>query len=278
MHCRMARQNASTSLGTAMQQTQLLCAAALLMLAPGLVRAEWKISSAEGETSPNESVEHWKTVVENETSGERATLHSAVFDGRVATLRVIDQPDAPRSELAEVMARAKAIAGVNGGYFDPEDAPVGLLVSDGRILAPLRKAKLLTGVLTASTSRVDVVRASRFAMSTKVKSAVQCGPLLVEHSVAIAGLNDTRTARRTFAGVDGNGRTTLGVCSAVSLAQLGQILALTDVAGKMKITRALNLDGGSSSAFGFAGKDGVFSIPEQKTVRDVVVIMPRGDR
>src|SRR5207342_1229544 len=111
----------------------------------------------------------------------------------------------------------------------PEDAPVGLLVSDGRVLAPLRKAKLLSGVLTANASRVDVVRASRFEMSTKIKSAVQCGPLLVERSVPVAGLNDTRKARRTFAGVDGTGRAVLGVSSEVSLAQLGQILALAEV-------------------------------------------------
>ena len=276
MNWKVVRQDASTSLGAFMRP--VACAVALLLLEPGVVRAEWKVRGAERETSPNEIVEHWKTVVENETSGERATLHTAVFDGRVATLRVIDQPDTPRRELAEVMGRARGIAAVNGGYFDPEDVPVGLLVSDGRVLAPLRKAKLLSGVLTASASRVDIVRASRFAMSTRFNSAVQCGPLLVEHAVPIAGLNDTRKARRTFAGMDGKGRATLGVCSAVSLAQLGQILALPDAAGKIRITCALNLDGGSSSAFWFAGKEGVFSIREQKTVRDFVAIMPRGDR
>jgi len=274
----MARQNASISPGVTMRRSQVFCTAALLLLTPGLVRAEWKISGAERETSPDGLVEHWKTVIENETSGERATLHTAVFESRVATLRVFDQPDTPRRELAEAMARAKAIAGVNGGYFDPEDAPVGLLVSDGRVLRPLRKAKLLSGVLMASASRVDIVRTAHFTMSTRIKSAVQGGPLLVERSEAIAGLNDTRKARRTFAAVDGKGRATLGVCSAVSLAQLGQILALPQVAGKLRIARALNLDGGSSSAFWFAGKDGIFSIREQKTVRDFVAIMPHGDR
>ena len=261
-----------------MRRSQVFCTAALLLLTPGLVRAEWKISGAERETSPDGFVEHWKTAVENEASGERATLHTAVFESRVATVQVFDQPDAPRRELAEAMTRAKAVAGVNGGYFDPEDAPVGLLVSAGRVLAPLRKAKLLSGVLTASASRVDIVRASRFTMSTRIKSAVQCGPLLVERSVPIVALDDTRKARRTFAGVDGKGRATLGVCSAVSLAQLGQILALPEAAGKIRITRALNLDGGSSSAFWFAGEGGVFSIREQKTVRDFVAIMPHGDR
>jgi uncharacterized protein YigE (DUF2233 family) len=264
--------------GNATGRTAAACALALLLLAPGLVRAEWKISGAERETSPDESVEYWKTVVEDETGGERVIMHTAVFDERVATLQVIDQPDAPRGELAEAMARTKAVAGVNGGYFDPEDAPVGLLVNDGRILAPLRKAKLLSGVLLATASRVDVVRASRFEMSAKIKSALQCGPLLVERSAPIAGLNDTRKARRTFAGVNGKGRAVMGVCSAVSLAQLGQILALTDAAGKIRIVRALNLDGGSSSAFWFAGKGGVFSIREQKTVRDFVAIVARGDR
>ena len=112
-----------------------------------------------------------------------------------------------------------ALAGVNGGYFDPEDAPVGLLVSQGRVLAPLRKAKLLSGVLFAAGSRVDIVRAARFSMSDKIKSALQCGPLLVEHDAPVAGLNESRPARRTFAAVDGSGRAALGVCSTVSLAE-----------------------------------------------------------
>ena len=227
---------------------------------PGIAHAGWQIKSAEREASPNESVDHWTAVVENSETGARATLHLAVFETRVATLRVIDQPNAPRSDLAEVMARTEALAGVNGGYFDPEDAPVGLLVSEGRVLSPLRKAKLLSGVLLATGSRVDVVRTTHFSMSDKIKSALQCGPLLVERAAPVVGLNDTRPARRTFAAVDGNGRAALGVCSAVSLAQLSRILCLTNVAGKMKIARALNLDGGSSSAFWFAGKDGITSI------------------
>jgi uncharacterized protein YigE (DUF2233 family) len=239
-----------------------------------LAQAEWRMSSSIREASPNESVEHWTTKVTNSEMGASANLHFAVFDTRVATLRVIDQPTAPRHDLAEAMTGVDALAGVNGGYFDPEDAPVGLLVSEGRVLAPLRKAKLLSGVLFATRNRVDVVRATRFSMSDKIKSALQCGPLLVEHGGPVAGLNDSRSARRTFAAVDGNGRAALGVCSAVSLAELGRILCLTNTAGKMKIVRALNLDGGSSSAFWFAGRDEATSIAEQKTVRDFVAIMP----
>ena len=240
-----------------------------------IAQAEWRISNSTREASPNESVDHWTTKVENSKTGASATLHVAVFDTRAATLRVIDQPNAPRRDLAGVMTGTKALAAVNGGYFDPEDTPVGLLVSEGRVLAPLRKAKLLSGVLFATRSRVDVVRATRFSMSDEIKSALQCGPFMVERGEPVAGLNDARSARRTFAAVDGKGRAALGVSSAVSLAELGRILCLTNMAGKMKIVRALNLDGGSSSAFWFAGRDGVTSIAEQKTVRNFVAIMPR---
>jgi len=213
--------------------------------------------------------------IENPDAAERATLHMAVFTARNTTLKVIDQPQSPRRELAEVMAETKSLAGVNGGYFDPDDAPVGLLISAGRVISPLRKAKLLSGVLAVSATRVDVVRATRFVASDKIIAAVQCGPLLVERSVPVAGLNDTRRARRTFAAVDGNGRAALGVSSAVSLAQLGKILSLPDLGGKLKIARALNLDGGSSTAFWFAGKDDAFSVREAKSVRDFIAVVPR---
>ena len=257
---------------------QLICIGLLagLLNAAQFAQAGWQVSSgARQESSPNGSVERWQVALENTESAERATLHLAVFATRLATLKVIDQPDTPRRELAEVMTETKSLAGVNGGYFDPEDAPVGLLVNAGRVLAPLRKAKLLSGVLTVTATRVDIVRATRFVRSEKIISALQCGPLLVERAAPVAGLNDTRRARRTFAAVDGNGRTALGVSSAVSLAQLGRILSLTNLGGKMKIARALNLDGGSSSAFWFAGNEDAFSIREAKSVRDFVAIVPR---
>ena len=59
-------------------------------------------------------------------------------------------------------------------------------------------------------------------------------------------------ARRTFAATGTNDRALLGVCSEISLAELAAILATTRLADDLKIQRALNLDGGSSSAFWFA--------------------------
>lgn len=252
--------------------------ALFVLLASNSAPAAWRVASSDRETSPNELVDGWISSVENPETNERATLHLAVFKSQSVGLRVIDQPTQPWRDLATAMAEAKALAGVNGGYFDPEDAPVGLLLSDGKVRSRLGKAKLLSAILFATGNRIDIVRASRFKLTDQMQSAVQCGPLLVERGAPVAGLNDSRTARRTFAMVDGKGRGALGVCSAVSLAQLARILCLPNVAAKFEPARALNLDGGSSSAFWFAGREKIISLPEQKAVRDFVAIIPRPTR
>ena len=66
----------------------------------------------------------------------------------------------------------------------------------------------------------------------------------------------------------------LGVCSDVSLAQLANILGTAPVAENSRVRRAMNLDGGSSTAFWFARQDGsAFSISGRKPVRDFVGVV-----
>jgi hypothetical protein len=67
----------------------------------------------------------------------------------------------------------------------------------------------------------------------------------------------------------------MGSCSSATLSELGEILVTPGLLGDLKVQRALNFDGGSSSAFWFAGKGSPFSIGEYKTVRNFVVIAPK---
>jgi exopolysaccharide biosynthesis protein len=243
---------------------------AFLLLALGVSRGDWKVSATETETGSVAGVEHRRLGLTETDSGEEATLDLALFSTKSATVRVIDNPKG-ESDLAAVARRARAIAGVNGGYFDPQNAPVGLLISDGKLIAPLRKARLLSGVLVITKARVEVIRPAEYSSRKNAIAALQCGPFLVDGAKAVAGLNDTRPARRTFVFTSGPDRGAIGFCSTVTLAQLGEILATPE----LKVQRALNLDGGSSSAFWFSGTNGVVSIPEQKTVRDFVVVAPK---
>ena len=56
----------------------------------------------------------------------------------------------------------------------------------------------------------------------------------------------------------------------MTLAELGQILATPGGSRRPQSQRALNFDGGSSSAFWFAGERGPVSLSEHKTVRNFV--------
>jgi len=208
-------------------------------------------------------------------TGESATIDLALFSAKSCRLRVIDNANGEAS-LSDAMPRINALAGVNGGYFDPNFAPIGLRIIDGKIIRPLIHARLLTGVLVASADSIQIFRVAEYSKSGRSPfSAVQCGPLLVDGGRPVRGLDATRMARRTFAAVATADHAALGFCSEVSLSGMAQILGTAPLADDFKINRALNLDGGSSSAFWFKRSGSVYFIPEQKAVRDFVGVVAR---
>jgi len=236
-------------------------------------QAEWKILSTESEPGLA-GIEHRHVVLEDTAAGQRVTVDVAVFSAKSTALRVIDNPDG--QSLAAVMKGEKYACGVNGGYFNTEFKPIGLRVAESTTFSPLRRARLITGILLQSDRGIDVIRVSEFSRTKKTVAAIQSGPFLVEGNKRIRGLNDAQLARRTFAGIAANDRALLGFSSDVSLAELANILATAPIVSDSKIRRAMNLDGGSSSAFWFAREDGsAFSIAGRKPVRDFVAVAPK---
>jgi exopolysaccharide biosynthesis protein len=247
------------------------CAVFFLVLA-ATAQADWTILSSASEPGRG-GVVHRHVVLENAADSKRVTLDLAVFPTKSCTLRILQNEDGADG-LGEMMRNEKCLAGVNGGYFDEKFAPIGLRIANGQTIASLQRARLITGVLVASSRGVQIVRSREFSRRPTVTAAIQCGPFLVDRGQPISGLNDFHVARRTFVATTGGSRALIGVCSGVSLAELAKILATTSLAEDLKIERALNLDGGSSSAFWFARETGnEFSIPEQTSVRDFVGIV-----
>ncbi len=247
------------------------CAFFFLALA-ATAQADWTILSTASETG-RDGLVHRHVVLENPVGSERITVD--LFSTKSCTLRVL-QNEGGADGLGEMMRHEKCLAGVNGGYFNENFAPLGLRIANGQMIAPLQRARLITGVLVASPRGVQIVRSREFSRRLAVTAAIQCGPFLVDRGHPISGLNDSHLARRTFAATTGGSRALIGVCSGVSLAELAKILATTSLAEDLKIERALNLDGGSSSAFWFARENGsAFSISEQKSVRDFVGIVSK---
>ena len=247
----------------------------LFLIFAGVATAhgEWAILSNASEPGRGGAV-HRHVVLENSERSGRVTVDVAIFSSKSCTLQILPNPG--REDLAAVMKRENCFAGVNGGYFDENFAPLGLRIVKGQMIAPLRRARLITGVLFVSSRGVQIARSREFSPRRGVTAAVQCGPFLVDRRQPIAGLNNSRTARRTFAATTiGNGAL-VGVCSRLSLAELSRMLATTSFAADLRIERALNLDGGSSTAFWFDREDGsAFSISEQKPVQDFVGVVPK---
>jgi Phosphodiester glycosidase len=249
------------------------CAFFFLALA-ATAQADWTILSTASEPGRS-GVVHRHVVLENGALSERITVDLAIFSTKSCTLRVLQNKDGAES-FADVMRHEKCLAGVNGGYFDEKFAPIGLRMANGQLIAPLQRARLITGVLVASSRGVQIVRSREFSQRRGVAAAIQCGPFLVDRGQPIGGLNNSRLARRTFAATTTGDRALVGVCSGVSLAELSNILATTSFAEDLRIERALNLDGGSSTGFWFARENSsAFSISEQKPVRDFVGVVPK---
>jgi hypothetical protein len=235
-----------------------------------IAAADWRVLSTSSEQFGALGIEHRHIVLEN--SAENATIDFAVFSTKTATLHLIDNPRGSEN-LADAMRRGNFLAGVNGGYFDTQFKPLGLRVIDGTTCSPLIRARLLTGVLCGSSRGIEIARLSEFSQKKKCDAAIECGPFLIDSGMPVRGLDQSRRARRTFVAVTRTGSLAVGLSSDLSLAELASALtALPD----FKVWRALNLDGGSSSAFWFRRSDGTpFSIPEEKAVRDFVGISPK---
>src|SRR5438552_3353389 len=131
-------------------------------------------------------------VPENAGGNESAMVDLAIFSAKSCTLRVIDNPTG--ETLSDTMRREKCAAGVNGGYFSSDFAPIGLLISDGKMIAPLQRARLITGVLSASVRGVQILRVREFSRREKIGAAVQCGPFLVDYCDRVDGLVDSNVA------------------------------------------------------------------------------------
>lgn len=206
------------------------------------------------------------------TRGDQSVeLDVARFDVRKYALRVVDNRDGKR-DLPMAMKAAKCVVGVNGNYFHPDRKPLGLVIADGVTLHKQeRNASLLTGIVAASPGHLDIFRVAEF--KGYPRQALQVGPFLVDHGQVVKGLEATREARRTAILTDGKGLGALLACDGLTLADFATLLATPGVVPGLTVSRALNLDGGSSTMF-WSAKPSVYR-PGLATVGNYLGLMPR---
>ena len=150
-----------------------------------------------------------------------------------------------------------AVFAVNGGFFDPDTTPTGLIVRDGRVASPWHRGGG-SGILVIRGTTASVVATPPDSFDG-VSLAVQCGPRLVEPG-GVNGMHgdDGKRAARTVACVRAGGReldmvlaydasTPMGGPTLFQTAKwLVEPLADGD---STSCEAALNLDGGPSTGF-----------------------------
>ena len=182
------------------------------------------------------------------SDGRTIRLAGVTFSASKSIFHVLDNPPENRRSLSAALAAIGAVAGSNGGYFHKDFTPLGLAVSRGETIHRFERARLLSGVLAVRRGQIELVRSGKFKSGSDVQEALQAGPWLVEKGAPVAGLDDTRNARRTIVANDGKGQWALIAASSITLADVSRLLCAKGITGPFKITNALNLDGGSSTA------------------------------
>lgn len=205
-------------------------------------------------------------------------INLVVFDSRQCAMKVIDQPqpNASGGVLTSLMRSHNAIAGVNGGFFHPDFQPLGIFIASGRKTGQFTSNQLLSGSVLVIGREPYLIWNSEFLGEQGVTDLIQCGPRLVDSGRPIEGLKTDRQADRTFVATDGKRTWAIGAVRSTSLAALAALLAESNVIPGLRVQRALNLDGGHSTAFWARTTTGhEISQPGFSTVRNYLAIIPR---
>lgn len=197
------------------------------------------------------------------------TVEAVRFDAAHHALRMLDDP-AGRYDLPGILKANGCVAGVNGGYFQPNGRPAGLMVAEGRRIEPSSPDRMLTGVVAAWPGRFSLLRVGEY--KAPAVEARQCGPYLVDGGHVVEGLEETRLARRTAILSDGHGAGALLTCDPLPLASFAELLTTPGLVPGLTVSRALNLDGGPSTTF-YTAKPHLYR-PRFAGVRDYVGLQP----
>ena len=265
------RQLRSPRLNPAIKNKALAVAIFLCFFTLASPRADWTLQSSTRIETASPAI----TLVRKTVTGDRdVEIHIVFFDIRKCDLRVIDQPG-ESGDLEAAMLANKCLAGVNGNYFHPDHTSLGLVISDGVGVHALERAKLLSGLLVSRPGHFSLLRFAEFTPEKSITQALQAGPFFIDKGGPVPGLEATRVADRTVILSDGKNLGAFLVCRSATLAETAAILATPGIITEMHITRALNLDGGSSAGLWVDALPKPLYISELKSVRNYLALMPR---
>jgi uncharacterized protein YigE (DUF2233 family) len=181
---------------------------------------------------------------------------------RVAWIKVSDlshlflYSNLPNTETAERRMQEKSCRYlVNGGFYSKESRPIGAFVSEGETVNKGSKNNLFNGIFSVDSS--EKARISNSLILGDVRFAVQSGPILInEGETQLINLKSDAGERRTVVAINSKSEVMFfsifnpqSVYLGPYLEDLPQVLQEFERKAGIKFNYALNLDGGTASAF-----------------------------
>lgn len=149
----------------------------------------------------------------------------------------------------------------SGGFYTKDSSPTGLFVSDGVTARKYTPNSLLNGVV--SVNYIGTPRITRQTPSDPLRIALQSGPLLKENAeFQTLKIKNDKEARRVVAATTGYNELYFIVFYDKNSAYIGpyladmpEVLKTFETESGIEFADALNLDGGSASAFYVKGEN-----------------------
>ncbi len=212
----------------------------------------------------------------NPQTKQSITIHTVILNKKSYAARVVDQKPLLSflsfKSIYQTTQQQEAFLGINGGFFTPENVPLGLVIIQGKHLSPLaRQSTLLSGlVLINKSGQINLTW--RNANYKHAFYALQAGPFLIQPGGKLALRSQGELKRRTALALSKNHLVVIS-SSPTSLYNLAYLLKhFPNAFGVSKITTALNLDGGSSTSMTlFAPDQNPLIISEILPVRNALV-------
>lgn len=148
-----------------------------------------------------------------------------------------------KKQLASTTLMDECTYGANGGFYTPDNKPIGLFISDSVLFSPAVTNATFNGYFV----KTDHFSLTRQPPTDSVEFAVQSGPYVTPKS-RLNIKNDTY-ARRVLVGRSGNTWRFLAITEKDNTFSGPLLAELPTLLGDLDIDEALNLDGGSASAF-----------------------------
>ena len=178
----------------------------------------------------------------NSASLNGTTFTAVTFDRRNYFLKVIDQKEGPGTEFTGAeFAGQGSLAAINGGFFNPDGSPLGLVITDGQSRGAFNSHSFLgTGIIDGENTILSHRKSYQ-----KSSELVQSGPRLVWNQERLIGLSKSKERPRSFVIWDGNNHFGIGYADRATLQGLANNLQAQPFEG-FHIKYAINLDGGTS--------------------------------